>query len=166
MLVAAAWMVALGHWRSVWVGIVALPLSIPVFPFLIFPAAFFAGLISITRGRTSKVMQFLSMACLVAVLAAWTAASFTLMSSWFLSTAKIPALLFSVAAAVTPWAMFAAKDRGNVMFTLLVFYMAVAAAALCFFDARLSFAYSFLFSAAVIGVFAGAQAWLESRFPA
>lgn len=166
MIASGAWLVALGHIMAVWPPVLVLIFAPFVLPVLMIPAALSAGVMKIIAEvypRASKIMGFLSLLYLVALLSLYAVAVFYCVTGLPL----VPAALFAIAASVAPWAILAIKDRENVFFTGLVLMTAGAGAALVFLAPALglrSFGGKYLAFFALLGGMVLLQALYEKIF--
>lgn len=114
-----------GEMGAVWPAVVGLLMSPILFPILMLPSALFAGfsvMFSKSNKTAERVLLFLSGFYLITLMAAYAMVG-------FLFVIGLPwpfAIGYGVCAGVAPWAILAAKDRGNVFFTGLVLQMALA----------------------------------------
>lgn len=114
-LVGAIWLLVLGEWSTVGVGLIALVLAGLVIRVALFPGLWLFGIPAAVyqRGRRpvlARIFYALIGVNTVVVMGAWC-----LLFAWlFLSRAepdtRIPLLLWSYAVAVTPWARIARKN--------------------------------------------------------
>lgn len=129
-LLASAGVFALdGHLGVVWPAFLLVVAGPLLFPFILFPAGLMAGLWNAFHGKGKAIVRFFAVAS-VGYLALVMAATLALMAAL---AANLPAAsmrffaeMFVVAGAVTPWAVFALRDRNNQLFIMLVWSMAIA----------------------------------------
>ncbi len=131
MAISGVWVLLLGHWVPLWPGIVGFLFSLLVFPLLMLPAGFFAGVMQVSAQlypRVSRVCMLLTFAYFVMMLSGYAIVLFYVASGLINADMPTvwPALIWSVAATVTPWALFATKDRDNVLFTGLLFMLTLS----------------------------------------
>ncbi len=151
MALSGLWLLSVGAWGALWPGIFILMLSFIVFPLLMLPAAFFAGVMQALapmNAWASRAAMLASLGYLSVLMALAGALSFHNVEGLTATSAKLPALVWAVAAGFAPWALFASKDRGNVFFTGVVF-----AAQLGAVIAAIAGWYGFWASFLCIGVF-------------
>ena len=158
-VVSGAWLLMYVPLSIVWMPVLLLIFGHMVFPFLLLPVQIIMALLS----RRPALAQLSCFAWLAALLALTAVLIFAVTRR-----AEAPALLlqvFSVGAAVSPWAAFCLKDRGNLMFIALVwiFLLAVAVAAAVHAAFGLgTLAYGlFVWGGVMAGL--GAQAVFEAR---
>lgn len=133
MAASGLWLLLEGHWFSLWPAAMAFILSPILFPLLMIPAGFCAGVMLVTEKpfpRAARVFIALTFVWFVTLMAGYTFASFLLVHELAVGDTLIPALVWALSASVTPWAFFATRDRGNVFFTGLVFMTALVGAVL------------------------------------
>ena len=134
VVVSSIFVVDIAGWNGLYLPIL---LSIGggfVFPILLFPAAFFSGVMQTTETafpKVSKTFAVLSLGYIAAFMAAVTA--FIIQSHAMMFTGPHALLIagWSLAAAVMPWAVFALRDRKNLLFTMMV-WMLLAAVCISF----------------------------------
>lgn len=168
MLCSAIWMISAGHWYALWPAALAFILSAVLFPLLMIPAGFCAGVMMVTEKAypvASRVFAVLSFVWFVTLLSGYTSLSFAIARSYILTDAAVavPAVIWALAAAVTPWAFFATRDRDSVFFTGLVYMTALVGAFL--FPLALAYtltmAQVFWFYWLALGTLVGLQALYE-----
>jgi len=135
MLCSGIWLIAAGYWYALWPASMAFIFSAFIFPMLILPASFFAGMMMATEKmypRVSLFFQTCSVMWLVTLMAGYTTLSLSMAQGYFIiePAITIPAVIWAIAAAVTPWAFFATRDRESVFFTGLVYVTGLVAALL------------------------------------
>lgn len=118
-----------GHMATVWPAFVLVMAGPLLFPFILFPAGVMAGLWNALHTKHKAVVQSFAVAS-VAYIAAIMAATLGLMAA--LATG-LPSYsppffvqMFVVTGAVTPWAVFALRDRNNQLFIVLCWAMLIA----------------------------------------
>ena len=125
MVMSGVWLLALGLLGGIWGVFLVLLVSPVIFPFLLIPAAMCAGIMrifAVSKPVLAKVMEILSIVYLVTMLTLSVMGCFDLINDVLaIAPALIPAMIYGVTGALTPWLAFAAKDRENVFFTGLVF---------------------------------------------
>ncbi|MDY0008690.1 MAG: hypothetical protein RBS08_03205 [Bdellovibrionales bacterium] len=132
MVCSGAWLISDGHWYALWLATMGLILSPVVYPLLMIPGAFCAGVMMATQKlypRASKVFSVLAFTWFCAVLSGYTVLSFTLIQDYITAdpNALVPIVIWAISAAVTPWGFFFARDRENVFFTGMVYMTALVA---------------------------------------
>lgn len=133
MIISGVWILLLGHWVPLWPGIIGFLFSSLVFPLLMLPAGFFAGVMQVSAQiypRVSRAAMLLTFVYFVMMLSGYAMVMFYVASGLITATVPTlwPALVWSVASTVTPWALFATKDRDNVLFTGLLFMLGLSCA--------------------------------------
>jgi hypothetical protein len=133
MAVGAIWLVYRNRLGAAWPGVLGLVLSPVIFPMLLIPAAFFAGMMTILE-KSNKLLEALMK--LLSVLYLITMMSFyeVLMFYFLTGSPEKPASIYAVAAGVAPWAALARQDRDNLFFTGLILMMQVSAIVLVVFN--------------------------------
>ncbi len=130
-LLASAGVIALdGHLAVVWPAFLLVVMGRLVFPFILFPAGLMAGLWSAFNGKHKAVVAFFavgSVAYLALVMVATLALTASQASGLPSSAVPLFVNMFVVAGAVTPWAVFALRDRNNQLFIMLVWSLALSA---------------------------------------
>lgn len=121
-----------GIWTPLWPVALAIMLSPLVFPILLVPAAFFSGVMRIAQAAypaVARACMVLTFGWFISVLGLYT--FFVMYTSLPLgapdASTRLPALVWTIAMAVLPWAIFATRDRDNILFTGMVFMMFAAA---------------------------------------
>jgi hypothetical protein len=167
MAVAGGFLAWAGFLAMLWPVALALFACTLVFPFLMVPAAMFGSLMQIftARGqpRVATMMQVLSVGWLIFAMALWGALVFDL-SEPALSAGglmRVMGLIWCVAGAAAPWAVFARGDRDNIFFTGLVLMFAGGCLAAMLLAA--TFWGWFLVIAGVMAALSAAQALYEGR---
>lgn len=129
-LIASAGLFTLdGQIATVWPAFLLVMAGPLVFPFILFPAGVMAGLWNALHGKHKSLVSIFAVAS-VAYLAFVMAATLCLMA--VLATGlPVDSMgffveMFVVSGAVTPWAVFALRDRNNQLFILLIWAMAIA----------------------------------------
>lgn len=113
-----------GHLGVVWPAFLLVIMGPLVFPFILFPAGLMAGLWSAFHGKKKKAIVSIfavgSVAYLALVMAATLALTASLATAVTSPSMRLFAETFVVVGAVTPWAVFALRDRYNQLFLMLV----------------------------------------------
>lgn len=172
MVCSGIWLITAGHWYVLWTASLAFIFSAIVFPLLMLPAGFCAGMMMATERmnypRTSRIFQTLSFTWLVMLMAGYTTGIFTIAQGYIMMDTSIalPAVIWSIAASVTPWAFFATRDRDSVFFTGLIYMTALVAAVLFPFALKQAWDMMTLFwlFCLVLGSMVGLQALYEKLF--
>jgi len=165
------WLIGAGHWYALWPAAMAFVASAILFPIMMIPAGFCAGVMMVTEKKYPYVSRFfaaLSFMWFVTLLAGYTTWSFGMVMPYIRGDAEVlvPGVVWGIAAGLTPWALFATRDRETVFFTGLV-YMAALVAVVLF---PLSLVYMldlflvFWIYWLVLGVMVGLQALYEKLF--
>lgn len=137
MLCSGVWLITAGHWYVLWTASLAFIFSAIVFPLLMLPAGFCAGMMMATEKmnypRASRIFQVLSFTWLVMLMAGYTTGIFSIAQGYLImdTSITVPVVIWSIAASVTPWAFFATRDRDSIFFSGLI-YMTAAVAAVLF----------------------------------
>ncbi len=161
-----------GEMPAVWPAVIGLLMSPILFPILMLPSAVFAGFSVVVskRNKTAeKLLLVLSGVYLITLMAAYAMVG-------FLFVVGLPwpiAIAYGVCAGVTPWAILASKDRGNVFFTGLVLMMALSGIFYGLINVQMSNAgtpvvdpwYKFFIIWALMMVMAGIQLVCEKIWP-
>ena len=121
-----------GGWRLLWVPCLALMFSRIIFPLILLPAAFFSGVMQAAGAvypKVAKVCLWLTFGWVIAVLGLYQFGIFHLGAGLMEepAPARFPVLVWTIAIAVLPWALFALRDRDNILFTGIVYMMTVSA---------------------------------------
>lgn len=165
------WLIGAGHWYALWPAVMAFVASPILFPLLMIPAGFCAGVMMATEKKypyASRLFAALSFMWFVTLMAGYTAWSFAVVLPYIINDAEmlVPGVVWGIAAGLTPWALFATRDRETVFFTGLVYMAAVVAAVL--FPLSLSYALGtmqiFWFYWLALGVMVGLQSLYEKLF--
>jgi hypothetical protein len=156
---SAIWLMTLGTWLPLWPTVLAFSFSPMLFPILLLPAAFLAGIMRLTHEQKpgiARAAQNLSLIYLLLVLSGWAALVFGITSSLFRDAMLVPALGWSVAVSCGAWAVFCRNDRDNVFFIALVWMLAAGcavAAAFIYLRGDPGFWVRSVIIAAVTGIF-------------
>lgn len=132
MAASGGYLLFQGVWVPLWPAVLMIFLSPVVFPLLMFPAAFFAGVMRVAGehySKTSRIMAILSGGWLITILTAYVMTILHVTEPVLSGETLFPALIWSVSASVMPWAILALKDRDNVFFTGLVLMTQLSAIA-------------------------------------
>jgi len=169
MLVSGLWLLSLGYWQALWMGVLFLVFSPLVFPLLLFPAAFFSGMMQVTATvypKVSRIMTVMTIGWFVIVLALYGFNSFYAISMLVRGDTLWPAALWAISSALTPWAFFATKDPGNLFFIGLLWMMLATAIVMVpvFFIFGLTFWTGFLVFAGIMTATVSLQALYEKLF--
>lgn len=133
MVVGGGWLVMEDQWRVLWAGGMGLVASRFIFPFLMIPAGFCAGVMMVTEKRwpvASRIFAALSVLWMVTLLVIYPVTSLTLVGDALEAGHVVPAIIWALAAGITPWAFFATRDRASVFFTGLVLMSTLVGAVL------------------------------------
>lgn len=133
MAVSGILVLVQGHWMVLWPPLLALMFAPVVFPILLFPAAFFSGVMQVAQTAYPKVARacmMLTFVWFVLVLSGYALGVFYVGHGVMQEGAAtmLPMLVWTVAATILPWAVFATKDRDNILFTGLVLMLLVSSA--------------------------------------
>ncbi|MDP2205727.1 MAG: hypothetical protein Q8K65_05415, partial [Alphaproteobacteria bacterium] len=172
MACSGVWLITAGHWYVLWTASLAFIFSALIFPLLMLPAGFCAGMMMATEKmnypRASRIFQTLSFTWLVMLMAGYTTIIFAVAQGYIMmdSSIVLPAVIWSIAASVTPWAFFATRDRDSVFFTGLIYMTALVAAVLFPLALAQGWAMMTLFwlFCLVLGAAVGVQALYEKFF--
>lgn len=132
MVCSAVWLISSGYWYALWVATMGLLFYSVIYPTLMIPGAFCAGVMMATQKlypRASKVFSVLAFVWFCTVLSGYTVLSFIFVQSYLIvdATVTVPIVIWAISAAVTPWAFFFARDRENVFFTGMIYMTALVA---------------------------------------
>ncbi|HEX2753755.1 MAG TPA: hypothetical protein VHP34_11750 [Alphaproteobacteria bacterium] len=121
-----------GTWYPLWPPVLAIMLSPLIFPILLVPAAFFSGVMRVAQAlypNVARICILLTFGWFIGVLSLYAFMVMHLSQSLMVpgEATRLPALVWTIAIAVLPWAIFATRDRENILFTGMVFMMLVAA---------------------------------------
>lgn len=122
-----------GHLGVVWPAFLLVMLGPLLFPFILFPAGLMAGLWNAFHGKGKAIVRVFAVASvgyLALVMSATLAVMAALATNLPVDSMRFFAEMFVVAGAVTPWAVFALRDRNNQLFILLVWSLAIVGALL------------------------------------
>lgn len=130
MAVGAVWLVAIGQWQYIGIGIMAIFFSPYILPILILPAGMFSFFMVTyaNAGRKDKerVMFMLSLAYILAFMAVWCAGLFYY-ATYAAQPQTLPANIFwGVIVSVMPLLWWSSQDRENLFILSLVEIMQVA----------------------------------------
>lgn len=117
-----------GHLGVVWPAFLLVMAGPLVFPFILFPAGLMAGLWNAFHGKGKAIVRVFAVASvgyLALVMAATLALMAALATSLPAASMRFFVEMFVIAGAVTPWAVFALRDRHNQLFILLVWSLAI-----------------------------------------
>src|SRR6218665_2339129 len=134
MAISAFWLLYADYWRELIPAGMAFVFSPIIFPLMMIPAGFCAGVMMATEKmfpRASRVFAVLTFVWFVTLLSGYPVVSLMLMSDAIHAGLVTPAIIWALSAALTPWAFFSTRDRDNVFFTGLV-YMSVLVGAILF----------------------------------
>lgn len=122
-----------GAIATVWPAFLLVMLGPLVFPFILFPAGLMAGLWNALHGSKRAVVRVFAVASVtyLAFVMAATLGFLAMLATGLpgaggASSLRFFAEMFVVSGAVTPWAVFALRDRSNQLFILLVWAQALA----------------------------------------
>lgn len=169
MLVSGGWLLYEDQWRSMWMAGMAFVMSPFIFPLLMIPAGFCAGVMMVTEKpfpKASRVFAVLTFVWFITLMSGYPVVSLMATGDAIHAGYKLPAIVWALAAGLTPWAFFATRDRGNVFFTGLVFMSAVTGAVLFPLAAHEKWDMSRLFWTywLALGVFVSIEALYEKFF--
>ncbi|MFN7114498.1 MAG: hypothetical protein ACK4PK_09120 [Alphaproteobacteria bacterium] len=172
MVCSGVWLITAGHWYVLWIASLAFIFSALIFPLMMLPAGFCAGMMMATERmnypRASRIFQTLSFTWLVMLMAGYTTGMFSVAQGYIMmdETITLPAVIWSIAASVTPWAFFATRDRDSVFFTGLIYMTALVASGLFPLALAQDWAMMSLFwiFCLVLGGLVGMQALYEKFF--
>ncbi len=121
-----------GAWYPLWPPVLAVMLSPLVFPILLIPAGFFSGVMRVAQAvypNVARICILLTFGWFISLLSFYAFLVMLLSQSLMLpgEVTRLPALVWTIAIAVLPWAIFATRDRENILFTGMVFMMLAAA---------------------------------------
>lgn len=133
MAVSGGFVLFQGHWMPLWPPLLALMFSPLVFPLVLFPAAFFSGVMQVAQTaypKVSRVCMLLTFAWFVLVLSGYALGVYYIGHGLMQEGAvtMLPMLFWTVAVTILPWTIFATKDRDNILFTGLVLMLLVSSA--------------------------------------
>ena len=169
---AGIWLIYAGHLAGVWPLFLAFIFSPVVLPLLLLPTGFFAGILRLLSNGGGpkliiKVLSFLSIGWIVVVMAGYALLCFHVLADT-LATMPLQAMVYACAVALAPFCMLAAKERDNLLFTSLVWYMQIAAVVTTLAYVPLGWDWdswnNFWLFAAIIGVLVLLQAAYEELF--
>ncbi len=170
MAAGGGWFLAYGVWVPLWPGILFFGLSFFLFPLLLIPAAMFAGIMTAfaqSNKTLAKVCGLLSMGWIVLLFSLHAAAIFALVGDFAATPLLWGMTLWAAGVTVTPWAVFAWKDRDNILFTGLVLMLLAAClltGGLYVAGAGMSFGLTFLTIGAVMVLLLSLQGLYEKIF--
>jgi len=126
-VVSGVWLLIIGEWRLVVLGVIAIVLSSFILGLLMMPSLLFAGLASVIKGNGGKMIPaVLSTLYTALVMTTWCVASLWLFGMSATSKNIVPLLIWSYGVAVGPWADMARKDQagqdGNIFSVTSVFF--------------------------------------------
>jgi len=126
-VVSGVWLLIIGEWRLVVLGVIAIVVSSFVLGLLMMPSLLFAGLASVIRGNGGKMVPVvLSTLYTALVMTAWCVASLWVFGTSATLKNVVPLLIWSYGVAVGPWANMARKDQagqdGNMLSMISVFF--------------------------------------------
>lgn len=135
MICSGIWFITAGQWYALWPASMAFIFSAIIFPLLMIPAGFSAGLMMATKTmypRASLVFSVLGFVWFFTLMAGYTTLSFSFVRGYINIDPEltVPAVIWAIAAAVTPWAFFATRDRESIFFTGLIYMTALVATVL------------------------------------
>lgn len=118
---------------ALWPPLLALMFSPVVFPLVLFPAAFFSGVMQVAQTAYPKIARaamLLTFIWFVLVLSGYALGVYYVGHGLMQAGAPttIPMLVWTIAVTVLPWAVFATKDRDNILFTGLVLMLLASCA--------------------------------------
>ncbi len=165
---AGVWLVFTGYVTIVWPLILALLMSPMLLPFFLVPLGLFAGSARIVQGsmaNVAKVLNILSVIYLAFILSGYCLVCFRIVYDAVMK-APLPAGIFGVAIALSPWALLGMKDRDNVFFTGLIWMTQITAIAVMAAMASYGWdlGYSFWVFWGTLLVMLGAQSGYEAVF--
>lgn len=131
MAVSGLWLLYGGQWHALALPIMAFIFSPFIFPLLMIPAGFCAGVMMVTEKqfpRASRVFAGLTFVWFVTLMSGYPVVALLSTGDAIDAGYGKAALLWALSAGITPWAFFATRDRGNVFFTGLVYMSALAGA--------------------------------------
>lgn len=131
-LMSALVILQAGGWRLLWGPSLAIMLSRLVFPVVLLPVAFFSGVMQVANSHYPKVARvclLIVFGWFISVLALYQFGLYHLGSGFMEEPTewRVPVLVWTIAIAVLPWALFAMRDRDNILFTGMVLMMFVSA---------------------------------------
>jgi len=126
-VVSGVWLLIIGEWRLVVLGVIAIVVSSFVLGLLMMPSLLFAGLASVIKGNGGKMVPVvLSTLYTALVMTVWCVASLWVFGVFATSKNVVPLLIWSYGVAVGPWADMARKDQagqgGNMFSMISVFF--------------------------------------------
>ena len=131
MAVSGIWLLYGGQWHALALPGMAFVLSPFIFPLLMIPAGFCAGVMMVTEKqfpRASKIFAALTFVWFVTLMSGYPVVALLSTGDAIEAGYSRPAILWALSAGITPWAFFSTRDRGNVFFTGLVYLSALAGA--------------------------------------
>jgi len=169
---AGIWLIYAGHLAGVWPLFLAFIFSPVVLPLLLLPTGFFAGVLRLISNGGGpkpliKILTVLSIGWIVVVMAGYGLLCFHVLADTAVAM-PIQAKVFACAVALAPFCMLAAKERDNLLFTSLVWYMQIAAVVTTLAAPQLGWDWdswnNFWLFGALIGAFVLLQAGYEALF--
>lgn len=131
MAASGIWLLYEGLWQSLAVTTMGFFLSPFIFPLLMIPAGFCAGVMMVTEKqypRASRVFAVLTFVWFITLMAGYPVVSLVSTASAIEAGQVNAAIVWALSAGITPWAFFSTRDRGNVFFTGLVYMSALTGA--------------------------------------
>ncbi len=131
-LVASAVIFAIdGRISSVWVAFLLTVAGPLLFPFLLFPAGLMAGLWQALHGRQTMLVRFFAVGS-VAYIAAMLALTLMVMAGFAQGlpasgSMRVFTEMFVISGALSPWAVFALRERDNQLFIMMLWSLVIAA---------------------------------------
>ena len=165
MAVSGLWLLYEQQWPSLLSAGMAFVFSPILFTVLMIPAGFCAGVMMVTEKRypiASRISAVLAFVWFVTLMSGYPVASLMGAASAIEHGHTELALVWALSAALTPWGFFAARDRGNVFFTGLVFMSAVVGAIVFPLAAHQKWDFSQIFWAYWLGL--GALVCLQALY--
>ncbi len=169
MVGSGGWLLYVDQWRAMWPAGMAFVASPFIFPLLMIPAGFCAGVMMVTQHqfpRASRVFAVLTFGWFVTLMTGYPVVSLAFAADAVQAGYLVPGVIWALAAAITPWAFFSTRDRGNVFFTGLVYMSALVGAIIFPLAAHEKWSLSQIFYTywLVLAALVGAEALYEKFF--
>jgi hypothetical protein len=155
-------------WQTLWLPILLTMAGPFVFPIVLFPAAFFSGVMQVTEKEFPLVSTIFAGAALgyfAAILSVVTAAIVLNTAGHFNTHHALLTYGWSMVAPILPWAVFALRDRKNYLFIGMIWMLVLANyASLVFFKGQeISFSGYFFSVFCLMAVMLALQAFVEKK---
>jgi hypothetical protein len=129
VVVCSIFIVEIAGWGGLYLPILLSVAGGLVFPIALCPAAFFSGVMQATEKTfpfVSKAGAVLSLGYIAAFVTGVSAIIIQSHAGLFVGPHALLVAVWSLAAAVMPWAVFALRDRKNTLFTMMIWMLILA----------------------------------------